>query len=190
MRVSLRRSLLAATLLFALLVSAIGSAAPRKSDVVEQHVQPVAFSIYEDAKGVLTCGVISCSYYFDRQATRTIAEVVERHESALNGAAAGAVGVACAATGAGVIATAFCVTAGGAAAGAMIDEVKAAERENGCIRLRNNTPQFALYVIAAAPVLIGPTAPVTAPPALSTAVAVAAGTTVPVADNSGYCKDR
>lgn len=191
MRAPLTRSLIVAVLLVAVLPATIGSAPPQgREPVVERRVQPVATSIYRDTTGILTCGVISCSYYFDREATRTIADVVESNENAINGAAAGAVGVACAAAGAGAVAAAFCVTVGGVAAGAYVDEVKQAARDNGCLRLRNNTPQFALYVIGAAPALVGPTAPISAPPALSAVVAAAAGTTVPVADNSGYCRNR
>jgi len=50
---------------------------------------------------VYTCGVISCSYYINRQATKSAAEYIERHENTANVALAGVATGACVATGAG-----------------------------------------------------------------------------------------
>jgi hypothetical protein len=182
MRLPLVRSAVVAALLVAVALTGGGS-------VAERPVAPVATTLYRDATGVLTCGVVTCSYYFDRRSTRTIADVVGRHEGAINGGAAGLVGVACAATGAGAIASAFCTTAGGVAAGAYLDQVKAARSADGCLRLLNNTAQFAPYIISIAPTLLTPVGAVVVPATLPGVVAAGAGSTIPLVDDSGFCEN-
>lgn len=84
---------------------------------------------------VYTCGVVSCSYYINRQGTRSAAEYIERHENAANVALAGIATGACVATGAGGAAVGVCITAANAAAAYVMDEIKAAGERGQCLRL-------------------------------------------------------
>jgi hypothetical protein len=84
---------------------------------------------------VYTCGVISCSYYINRRATKSAAEYIERHENTANVALAGIATGACVATGAGSAAVGVCITAANAAAAYVLDEIKAAGDRGQCLRL-------------------------------------------------------
>ncbi len=84
---------------------------------------------------VYTCGIASCSYYISRKGTKAAADYITRHENILNAGAAGVASGACFGTGAGAAAVTVCAGAASAAAGFVMDEMKAAGERGECLRL-------------------------------------------------------
>src|SRR4051794_21396537 len=84
-----------------------GDAPPRPVEEAQMRLVASSDPYGEDVdvvttgSSVYTCGVISCSYYINRQATKSAAEYIERHENTANVALAGVATGACVATGAG-----------------------------------------------------------------------------------------
>lgn len=108
---------------------------PERLPVVRTPVRLAAAEIIYEGRSVYTCGHVSCSFYLNRRATRSVADAVGRYENTTTAAFGSIFAAACAATGAGAVAVTLCAGAGATAGSLAVDQFVAAGDRGQCMRM-------------------------------------------------------